>query len=589
MSADPFFQPLTGPIWLRPAVFLWRMFWLQPRAALLTTSAVALLGLVEGVGLGLLLPLLSLIGVETGARAGGPSEVIKRGLVGLGVPLTLGAVLAVFFAVGLLQIALHAAQQYLIVRSGESVTLLLRCRLFDTASRAAWTILAAGRGSHLVNAIVSEANRIGVIFGNTMTAFGLMLNFIVYMAFATWLSWHFTLLTAVVGTLSMIVLRWLYQASRRFGAYTSAATNRMQEIVNEHVAAAKMIRALGAGAWSRAAFATAAGAVGQYMRRNQANTILVRTSVEPIGLVLLVTMIYLSVNIVRLPTAELILFLLIFYRIIPRLVTLQEMLQRISGVLPAYEGVSETIKYLDEGREIESTRPFMGLRDGIKMQGVVVRYGDRRVLKGVDVVIPARTTVALVGSSGGGKTTLLDVLTGVLTPDSGFLLVDGVPLSDLHLTTYRRRIGMVPQESIFFHDTIAANLRIAAPDATDAELWDALGAANADIFVRETGQGIETVMGDQGLRLSGGQRQRIALARALLRKPDILLLDEPSSALDVESENAIRATLADLHGKMTIVVVSHRTALTLDAEIVYRIEEGRVVETAEPVRTGKRS
>jgi ATP-binding cassette subfamily C protein len=282
-----------------------------------------------------------------------------------------------------------------------------------------------------------------------------------------------------------------------------------------------------------------------------------------------------------------ILLLLIFYRIIPRLVNLQEMLQRISGVLPAYEGVSETIKYLDEGREKESTRPFTGLRDGIELQGVVVRYGDGRVLKGVDMVIPARTTVALVGGSGGGKTTLLDVLTGVLTPDSGLLLVDGVPLSDLDLTTYRRRIGMVPQESIFFHDTIATNLRIAAPDATDAELWDVLVAAHADAFVRATGQGLDLIMGDQGLRLSGGQRQRIALARALLRKPDILLLDEPSSALDVDSENAIRATLASLHGKMTIVVVSHRTALTLDAEIVYRVEEGGVVETAEPLRTGK--
>ena len=589
MRVERFFQPLTCAIWLRPAVFLWRMLRLQPRAALLVTSVVAVLGLVEGIGLGLLLPLLSLIGVETGTQAGGPAEVIKRGLVAVGIPLTLGAVLAVFLAVGLLQIALHATQQYLIVRSGESVTLLLRCRLFDSASRAAWTLLAAGRGSYLVSAIVSEANRIGVIFGNTMTAFGLMLNFLVYVAFAAWLSWHFTLLTAVVGVLSMIVLRWVYRASRRFGAYTSAATNRMQEIVNEHTAAAKLLRALGAGGCSRAAFATAAAAVGQYMRRNQGNTILVRTSVEPIGLVLLVTVIYLSVNIVRLPAAELILLLLIFYRIIPRLVTLQEMLQRISGVLPAYEGVSETITYLDGARERKGGKPFTQLRLGIELRGVAVRYGDRRVLKGVDMVVPARTTVALVGSSGGGKTTILDVFTGVLIPDSGAVLVDGISLSELNLTAYRQRIGIVPQESIFFHDTVATNLRVAAPDATDDEIWDALAAAYADGFVRATEHGLDTMMGDQGIRLSGGQRQRIALARALLRKPDILLLDEPSSALDVESENAIRATLGHLHGRITIVVVSHRAALTLDADIVFRVEEDRVVQMVQPLRSGATS
>ena len=331
----------------------------------------------------------------------------------------------------------------------------------------------------------------------------------------------------------------------------------------------------------------ATGELYRYLRRNQANTILVKTSVEPIGLVLLVTMIYLSVSIVRLPAAELILLVLIFYRIIPRLVTFQEMLQRISGVLPAYESVSETIKQLEEQGERQGGMPFVGLRDRIELRDVAVRHGDRLVLEGVDLVFPARTTVALVGSSGGGKTTLLDLLTGLLTPDSGILLVDGVPLSDFDLTAYRRRIGFVPQDNVFFHDTIAANLRIAAPDATEADIWDALMAAHADEFVRMSDQGLNTLMGDQGVRLSGGQRQRLALARALLRKPDILLLDEPSSALDVESEKAIRATLGGLRGKVTVVVASHRAALALDADVVYRIDDGAVFQLSDTLSQNK--
>lgn len=577
MTSDPFFRPLGGRLWLRPAVFLGRMVRLQPGNAALTTAVVGVLGLVEGLSLSLLLPLLSLIGVSTGSRAGGPARAVERAFLSLGIPLSLGPVLAVFFAAGMVQVVLHASQQYLIQRSSERLTLLLRRRLFDAASRASWEVLAAGRGGHLVNAVVSEANRIGIIYGNAMTAFGLTLNFLVYVALAAWLSWQFTLLTAVSGVLSMVALRWLFHSSRRFGAYTSAATNRMQEVLNEHVAAAKLIRALGAGAWSRATFEAAATAVGRYIRRNAVNTILVRVSVEPLGLLLIVTMIYLSLDVVRVPAGELMLLVLIFYRVTPRLVLLQEMLQRIAGVLPAYEAVSDTIKQLDAARERHGQRPFTALADAIELKGAVVGHGERTILKGIDLTIRARTTVALVGRSGGGKTTLLDVLAGVLAPASGVVRVDGVPLTELDLGTYRQRVGIVPQDSVFFHDTIAANLRLAAPEATEDEIWAALAAAHADEFVRASPPGLETSMGDQGLRLSGGQRQRLALARVLLRRPDILLLDEPSSALDAESESAIRATLAALRGRVTIVVVSHRASLVTDVDAVYRLEAGRIV------------
>ena len=551
----------------------------QPKMAAAATTVVALLGLVEGVGLGLLLPLLSLIGIETGAKTGGPAQAVEQAFKALGIPLTLVSVLAVFFAVGLLQVALHGTQQYLIVRSGESLTSLLRRRLFDATSRANWSILSAGRGAHLVNAMVSEANRIGLIYGNTITAFGLLANFLIYLGLAFWLSWRFTLLMALFGGFSMLALRWLYRSSRRFGAYTSAATNRMQEVLDEHIGGAsnaKLIRALGGGEWSRKTFSEAVAAVGAYMRRNQGNTILIKTSVEPLGLLFIVTTIYLSVTLVRLPAAELILFLLIFYRITPRLVMLQEMLQRISGVLPAYESISQTLQSLEEARERHGNRPFSGVREAIELKGVRVCRGERTLLETVNLTIRARTSIALFGTSGGGKTTILDVLTGVVQPDEGAVLVDGVPLEELDLTAYRSRLGIVPQENVFFHDTVAANLRLAKPDATDAEIWDALAAAHADGFVRARGEGLDTVIGDQGLRLSGGQRQRLALARALLRKPDLLLLDEPTSALDQETESVIRNTLKCLRGHTTIVVVTHRMSMTQDADHVYAVEAGKL-------------
>lgn len=184
--------------------------------------------------------------------------------------------------------------------------------------------------------------------------------------------------------------------------------------------------------------------------------------------------------------------------------------------------------------------------------------------------------VALVGRSGGGKTTLLDIMSGVLTPDDGEALINGTPLSEYDLNSYRQRIGVVPQESTFFHDTIEANLRIAKPGATETELWDVLVAAHADEFVQERPEGLAAIVGDQGLRLSGGQRQRLALARALLRNPDILLLDEPTSAMDVQTELAIRETLRRLRGQVTIVLVTHRQEMAGDADVIYTVSEGIV-------------
>jgi ATP-binding cassette subfamily C protein len=578
---NKFFKPLTGRPALRPAVFLWRMARLQSGLAVSATIVVTLLGLVEGLALTLLLPLLGTLGLDTGARAGGPARMIGRFFAAAHIPFTLPTILGVFFVAGAAQIALTALQQYLIVVAGERLTATLRLRVFEGASRAGWRTLAAGRGGYLVNAVVSEALRVGVIYGNAITAFGMVLNFAIYMALSAWVSWQFTVAVAVVGAISMVMLRSLYRSSRRFGAYTSAATNRMQEVLNEHILAAKLIRTFGAGAWSRGIFARSIADVAEYSRRNQVNTLIVKASAEPIGLVMLIVMIYSSITLFHLPVAELLVLLVIFYRITPRMVGLQELLQRIAGVLPGYESIVSTIERLEHAPERGGTRQLDRLNREIRLEGITIRQGLLVVLDRLSLTIPARQTIALIGASGGGKTTLLDVLAGVLPPDEGTMFIDGVPLEQFDLDSFRSRIAAVPQDSWLFHDTVRANLQFAKPEATEQEMWNALTAAHADGFLRDSRDGLDTVVGDQGLRMSGGQRQRICVARALLRGPEILLLDEPSSALDAETEALLRQTLRGLRGTMTVVLVSHRSSLADDADVVYQVSAGR----AEPVAT----
>jgi len=189
---------------------------------------------------------------------------------------------------------------------------------------------------------------------------------------------------------------------------------------------------------------------------------------------------------------------------------------------------------------------------------------------------------ALVGASGAGKSTLADLTLGLLTPNTGRVLVDGEPLTGDRLAAWRNSIGYVPQEPFLFHDTIRANLLWARPDATEEDLRVVLRAAAAEEFVTRLPQGLDTVVGDRGVRLSGGERQRLTLARALLRRPTLLVLDEATSSLDHENERLVQEAIAKLHGELTLVVIAHRLSTVQQAEQVVVMGEGRVLESGSP-------
>jgi ATP-binding cassette subfamily C protein len=188
---------------------------------------------------------------------------------------------------------------------------------------------------------------------------------------------------------------------------------------------------------------------------------------------------------------------------------------------------------------------------------------------------------AIVGTSGAGKSTLADLIMGLIEPQDGAVLIDDVPLDAERLHAWRGCIGYVAQETFLFNDTVRANLLWAYPGATEDELRTALRLAAADDFVARLPDGMETVLGDRGVRLSGGEQQRLALARALLRKPSVLILDEATSNLDSENERRIQGAIEALHGGITIVAITHRLSTIRNADIIYVLENGRVIETGD--------
>jgi ABC-type multidrug transport system fused ATPase/permease subunit len=261
----------------------------------------------------------------------------------------------------------------------------------------------------------------------------------------------------------------------------------------------------------------------------------------------------------------------------------------IEEVMDLVEAEREAISLDDENDE----RPGEA-RLSVQFKGVGFHYPNRadvEVLKGIDLELNAGETVALVGGSGAGKSTIATLLTAFRAPTSGSLLVDGKPIAEHGLTALRRRMALVPQEVILFGGTIEENIRYGRPKASEAEVKKAAEDALALEFIEGFPEGFETLVGERGVQLSGGQRQRIALARAFLRDPDLLILDEATSALDAASENAIQVALDRLMKGRTSLVIAHRLSTVRSADRIAVLESGRIVEIGthtELMKTGGR-
>jgi len=216
--------------------------------------------------------------------------------------------------------------------------------------------------------------------------------------------------------------------------------------------------------------------------------------------------------------------------------------------------------------------------DKISIENINFRYGDENVLKNFSITVPKGKTVALVGQSGSGKSTIANLLTRFYDVNEGSIKIDGTDIRDWNIHSLRSLMGLVTQDSILFNDTIKNNLIIGKPNATDEEVIDALKIANAYEFVKDLPAGIETNIGDAGGKLSGGQKQRLSIARAVLKNPPIMILDEATSALDTESEKFVQIALEKLMENRTSVVIAHRLSTIQKADVIAVMQKGEIVE-----------
>jgi ATP-binding cassette subfamily C protein len=256
----------------------------------------------------------------------------------------------------------------------------------------------------------------------------------------------------------------------------------------------------------------------------------------------------------------------------------------------AFWSLRATIEQAEAAHELPRGREQPCLRKGITLKDVGLFYGEQRVLRNVSLCIPAGQVTAIIGPSGAGKTSTVDVIIGLVQPQAGEVWIDEVPLGEIDLRAWRGMVGYVPQETLLLHESVFLNVTLGDPLFTLAEVEAALRSAGAWDFVAALAEGVHTTVGERGSRFSGGQRQRIAIARALVHKPRLLILDEATASLDPASEAAICATVKKLRGSMTILLISHQLVLLEAADNIYRLEGGTVRQLEQlPNRQAMRS
>jgi ATP-binding cassette, subfamily C, bacterial len=551
---------------------------------LVPALAIALaLALTEGAGLILLVPLLGTIGLVVGEGATrGIAAWTQRMFAYAGLTPSLVSVLAVFLVVSLLYATLYRWHLLLTPALEQQFVLALKERLYRAIVSARWSFLVQRRMTDMGHALLSDMERVSGSAHQLLTLVAGSAVTLIYIGVAARLSVGLTLLVCAGGLATLLLVRGRNRGSADRSEAVSEANRRVYGMVTESLSGlkvAKTVRAELRDIEMYRGLTQASSSRYLELLRSFADAKRRLDLASAIGVVALLLVAVLRFDI-RGPGLLLIVF--VFARVMPRMLSLQGSAQLFLAGLPAFANVMRLITACeaDAERPAAHGQPRLGVRRSLTFDAVTFAYGTGPpVLDGFTLTVAAGQTTALVGASGAGKSTVADLTMGLLSPSAGQVLIDGSPLDGRAQPSWRHSIGYVPQDGFLFHDTIRRNMLWACPSARDTDIWNSLQTAAASTFVARLPEGLDTIVGDRGIRLSGGERQRLALARALLLQPSLLILDEATSALDSANEGQILEAVARLHGQLTILLITHRLSTVRQADAIHVLSGGRIVES----------
>ena len=558
-----------------------------PRKSILALLLLLTAGVTEAFGLLMIVPLLYLAGFAAPSGERSPvAEAMARAADAAGVEWTLSTVLVVFLVLSAVRSAVAWQREVLLAGMRLGFVDRLRRKLYAAIAGAKWGDLLGRRQSDMQHVLTRDVDRVGqgafLMLQLTVTA----LLALAQLALAALISPSVTAVALAAGAVLVALTRPLVRRSRTLGEALTGANRALYGSVTNFLGGLKLAKGHNAEGPHVRHFEEIVATTRKRQLEFTRIDSTVRAGLNLGAAFALAVLIWFALSTAALPLPELLLLVLIFARVMPGLFRLQQNAQQLAHVLPAYAHVRVMRRMLEEAAETPAGdgKPGMELRRALTVRNVSFVYEaaagtDGAALENVALDVPAGKMTAVAGPSGAGKSTLADLLLGLLEPGRGEVCIDGVPLTGSNARRWRDSVAFVPQDPYLFHDTIRGNLRWAYPEATEAEMWQALRLAAADGFVAALPEGLDTVAGDRGGRLSGGERQRITLARALMKRPALLVIDEATAQLDAENERWILAALQSLRGRTTVVAIAHGPALLEAADGIVLLQSGRVAAT----------
>ncbi len=560
-----------------------RLFLGRARWSALWALVLLLIGSVtEGASLLMLAPILHLaqntgeawsVVLPLDGWVGAPESALRIGLA--------ESLIALCVLVSI-QTLIGRSRNLVLSRLLQSVVNDLRLSVFRSVAHARWQFSGRLRTADLNHLLTADVDRIQGAAFNFLQLISSLVLVVVYAAVSWMISPAMTLFAAAVGIAILALLHPIRRLASDYGRKLATQRQAQFRIVTEFLTGMKVAKSFNAESQYLAGLSATLDRtqsdLTRFIRTTSGGTALLQIA----NAVAVAMFIFAAIELFALPVERLVVLVLLYMRLSPRFTALQASLQEILVCGPTLQAIRQVQDQADLNREGPTA-------DGsipedfstIHFDRVTFRHADGTGSAGIHAAtfgVRANRITAVIGPSGAGKSTLADLMIGLLAPESGSILIDDTPLDDANRRTWRDRIGYVPQEVFLLHDTIEANLRLAWPGASIDELWAALGAANAETFVRSLPLGLYSIVGDRGGMLSGGERQRIALARAILRRPKLLILDEATNALDWENQKLINRSICALRSDMAIVIIAHHPGMVAMADDIVAIEAGTVVE-----------
>ncbi|MGM0889329.1 MAG: ABC transporter ATP-binding protein [Bacillota bacterium] len=548
-----------------------------------------IISLLEGVGIFLLIPLIGVTGILNANTEEVPFlSWINEIFLGLPETISLFLILGIYVLIMVGQSFFKRNQTILGVKIQQGFISHLREETYRSLLQVNWEFYLKKRKSDIINLMANEIFRVSAGTNLLFQLLSSIIFTIIQITFAFYLSVKLTSFILFFGIILIFFSRKFVKKSQSLGKENILLTQTYLAGITDHLNGIKDIKSNSLEITHLNWFFS----LSKKMERNMVEVTKVNMTSQMIfkivSSVLIAIFVFFSIKMFMAQPAQLMLIMVIFSRLWPRFTSIQSNLEQIGSTLPSFKALSDLQNECRDARELYETdyKNIMPIeiKRGLDCRHVYFSYDQNEstyALKNISLHIPSNRMTAIVGRSGAGKSTLIDILMGLNHPNRGEVSIDDIPLTNDRLLSLRRSISYIPQDPFLFNATIRENLLIIDPEASEKSIWESLEFAAAADFVSKLPQGLDTLIGDRGVRLSGGERQRLVLARAILRKPAILVLDEATSALDTENEAKIQSAIERLKGKMTIIVIAHRLSTIRNADQVLVMDQGEIIQVGE--------